>query len=330
MTEPRRQQTRAVPPASGLALAQNCRGVGTSEAAPTYPVGVKVSQMRVAIPTQPKMLAALLLFSLVLGACGDSKVVVADPAGSKESGGLSLDGRMFWSVSVIENGVERPLVEGTRIFVAFNNGDNIGAGAGCNAMGGSYQLDDNQRLTVTEMMGTDMGCDPERHAQDEFVAATLSAQPHLTLSGDHLVIATDKVTIKFLDREIADPDRPITGRRWIVTGFIQGEVAIGMSVDTANEGWIEISEDSRLTGFNGCADFSASVEVSDGSTGGPVEGDGEIQFGELTSEDCEEPNADSVAFDVLFETDNAIFSINGPRLTLLNSQGNGVTFRADE
>ena len=275
--------------------------------------------MRVGFPTQSKTLAALLAFSLVLGACGDDKTVVGGPTASDDSSGLSLDGRQFWSVSVLENGVERPLVEGTRISLRFNNG-NIAASAGCNSMGGPYQIDDNQQLTVTEMATTEIGCDPESHAQDEFVAAVLIVQPQLTLNGDYLTLATDTVRIEFLDTEVADPDRPIFQTHWVVTGFIQGEMAISMNVDPAQEGWIKFSEDSQLTGFDGCVDFSAPVEVSDG----------EIQFGEVTSADCEEPSSYSEAFAALFDTDNAVFSIDGPRLTLLNSDGNGVTFRADE
>ena len=273
--------------------------------------------MRVGIPTPS--LAALLAFSLMLGACGDDKTVVGGPTASDDSSGLSLEERQFWSVSVLENGVERPLVEGTRVSVRFNNG-NIGASAGCNSMGAPYQIDDNQQLTVTDLSTTEIGCDPERHAQDEFVAAVLNAQPQLTLSGDYLILATDTIRIEFLDTEVADPDRPIFQTRWVVTGFIQGEMAISMNVDPDQEGWIEFSEDSQLTGFDGCVDFSAPVEVSDG----------EIQFGEVTSADCEEPSSYSEAFAALFETDNAVFSVDGPRLTLLNSDDNGVTFRTDE
>ena len=91
-----------------------------------------------------------------------------------------------------------------------------------------------------------------------------------------------------------------------------------------------MGEDSRLTGFDGCVELSAPIEVSDGSIGGPVEGDGEIQFGEVTSEDCEEPSAYSDAFNALFDTKNAVYTIDGPRLTLLNSEGNGVTLRTND
>lgn len=285
--------------------------------------------MRIGLPIPSKMLVALLAFSLVLGACGNDETVVGGPAVSGDSAEPALDGRQFWSISVLENGVERPLVDDTRISVQFNNG-NISASAGCNSMGGPYQVDNDGQLTVREMASTEIGCDPERHAQDEFVAAVLTARPQLTLNGHDLTLATDTVRIQLLDTEVADPDRPILQTRWVVTGFIQGEMAIATNVEPGREGWIEFSEDSQLTGFDGCVNFSASAEVSDGSTGGPVEGDGEIQFGEVTSADCQEPSSYRGAFNMLFETDNAAFSIDGPRLTLLNSQENGVTFRADE
>ncbi len=285
--------------------------------------------MRVGIPTPSRTLVALPALLLVFGACGDDTTVVGGPAGSDDSSGVSLDGRQFWSVSVLENGVERPLVEDTRVSVRFNNGK-LSASAGCNSMGGPYQIDDNQRLTVSETATTEIGCDPQRHAQDEFVAAVLTDHPRLTLSGDLLILATDTVRIEFLDTEVADPDRPILATRWAVTGFIQGEVHVSMNVDPAQEGWIEFSEDSQLTGFDGCVDFSSPAEVSDGSTGGPVEGDGEIQFGAITSAVCEEPSRYSEAFAALFETGDAVFSIDGPRLTLLDSDGNGATFHTDE
>lgn len=265
------------------------------------------------------MLAALLGLSLVLGACGNDETVVGGPAVSDDSAEPALDGRQFWSISVLENGVERPLVDDTRISVRFNNG-NISASAGCNSMGGPYQVDNDGQLTVREMASTEIGCDPERHAQDEFVAAVLTARPQLTLNGHDLTLATDTVRIQLLDTEVADPDRPILQTRWVVTGFIQGEMAMAMNVEPGREGWIEFSEDSQLTGFDGCVDFSAPATLSEG----------EIQFGEVTSEDCAEPSLYSEAFNTLFETDKAAFSIDGPRLTLLNAQDNGVTFRADE
>lgn len=288
--------------------------------------------MRARTATLLNIPAVLLALALVIGACGDDETVVGGPAVSGDSGDSgepALDGRQFWSTSVLENGVDRPLAQDTRISVRFDNGD-ISASAGCNSMGGRYRIDNDGRLTVREMASTEIGCDPERHAQDEFVATVLNARPRLTLSGDHLVVATDSVRIELLDAEVADPDRPILQTRWVVNGFIQGEFAIAKNVEPGLQGWIEFSKDSRLTGFNGCVEFIAPIEVSDGTDGGSIEGDGEIRFGEVIAEDCEAPSDYSDAFDALFDTGSTVYTINGPYLDLVNSQGNGVGLVADE
>lgn len=291
--------------------------------------------MRDTIHPRSRTLAALLALLLVLAACGDEndeRTVAGGPdavSNSLPPSALSLDGRQFWSVAVLENGAEKPLLQGTRISLRFAEGG-VAASAGCNTMGGSYRIDDDRRLTVHEMSSTEIGCDPDLHAQDGFLAATLADQPQLTLSGDNLVLATDTVRIELIDTEVADPDRPIRQTRWVVTGFTEGEFYTTMAVDPDARGWIEFSDDSQLSGFDGCVEFSAAVELSEGGTSGGVDADGEVRFGEVASAVCEEPSDYSEAFAALFETGEAVFSIDGPRLDLLNSQGNGVSFRADE
>lgn len=270
-----------------------------------------------------RLLAAMLAIIVISSACGDDPVSSTD--GPAES---SLSGREFWATSVAEAGSEHVLVAGTRIAVEFDDGT-IGASAGCNAMGGSYSLDADV-LIVEEMSMTEMGCDPERHQQDQFVAGLLMARPTITLDDDVLTLTTDEIVVVLLDREVADPDRPIIGTQWSVTGFIQGEVAMSMSVEIA--GFIVFDDQSSMRGHDGCTGFTASVEVSDGSTGGPVEGDGEVQFGSRqpaidATEECGGPTEYTDAFNELFATGDAYFEIDGANLTMLNRDGNGVTFR---
>ncbi|MDG2113721.1 MAG: META domain-containing protein, partial [Actinomycetota bacterium] len=215
-----------------------------------------------------RLLIALFAFALVATACGDDSNTATSEV-------PTLDGRQFWSTSVVEDGTEHALVEGTRISLRFDDG-RVGASAGCNSLGGSYTLRSGV-LVARDMAMTEMGCDPERHQQDEFVVALLTAEPDVELDGDVLTLRSETVTAIFLDREVADPDRPIIGTVWQATGFIHGEVATSMAVDVA--GHIVFDDQSSLRGHDGCVEFTASVEVSDGSIGGPVEGDGELQFG---------------------------------------------------
>ncbi len=269
-----------------------------------------------------KLLLMPITFLLLAGACGDSEVDTSDGGGDP----TSLDGSEFWSTSVTVDGVEKALVDGTRIALSFNDG-HVGASAGCNSMGGTYSID-GSTLKVAEMSTTEMGCDPALHEQDNFVADLLMSSPEVTQDGDELTLTSGSTVANFLDREVADPDVAIVGARWEVTGFIQGEVAMAIAVDI--DGWIEFADDSTMTGFDGCRSFSGSVEVSDGSIGGPLEGDGEVQFGpveyETGSLDCAEQDEYVKAFTALFATGDARIDVDGSNMTALNRNGHGVTF----
>ena len=262
---------------------------------------------------------ALCLVALITTSCGSDD---GNGAGSLPA----LEGREFWSTSVTDGGEPRALVDGTRITLRFN-GDQIGASAGCNSMGGTFDLE-GSTLTVSDLFMTEMGCDAGRHDQDDFVASMLLASPTIKLDGNNLTLTTSDATIKLLDTTVANPDQEIIGTLWTVTGFIDGQSASSFPIDEPAR--IEFLEDSSLGGFDGCAEFAAPVEVSAGSTGGPVEGDGEMQFGVIDrapTADC--PNPEYVeAFHQVFATGDATFTINGTNLTIVNSNGAGVTLSA--
>lgn len=227
--------------------------------------------------SRPTLFFVLLaLFLLIAAACGDDDTAagVGDDAGGGGGDAVELDGRRFWSTSVTDGGADRPLVEGTQIEISFAEGQ-VSATAGCNSMGGEYSLDGNV-VMVGDMFSTEIGCDPDRHDQDDFVAAFLTASPVAALDGDLLTLATDDVTIELAD--LSGQTESLTGTTWEVTGFVDELAATSYSV--AEPAFVEF-EDGTMTGFDGCDAFTAPVEIADGSTGGPVEGDGELQFGAL-------------------------------------------------
>ncbi len=146
-------------------------------------------------------------------------LVVAACVGSSDT--PSLDGRDFLSTSVTENGVERPLVPGTTISLRFVDGQ-LSASAGCNSQGGGYAIEDGA-LRLGSMFMTEMGCDPDRHTQDEWLSAFLGSRPTVELGDDHLVLAGAGTVIRLLDREVARPDLPLVGTRWTVDALLDGE-----------------------------------------------------------------------------------------------------------
>ncbi len=277
----------------------------------------------------------LLVVVLVAAACGtgDTESVAGGPT-TGELTANRLHGRQFWSTSVTVAGEERELVARTRIQVGFSE-DGLGASAGCNSMGGPFRIEAGSTggmvLVAGELAMTAIGCDEERHDQDQLVADLLSATPVVALEGDVLRLTAGEVSVVFLDKRVADPDRPIIGSRWTVTGFVDADMASAIAIELP--GWITIGTDSSMSGFDGCLEFVAPVEVSDGSIGGPVAGDAELQFGPVTRRG--DPAtcagvADYVdAFSSLFSTGEAVATIDGRHLSLVNGEGNGVSFVVD-
>ncbi len=192
---------------------------------------------------------------LALGATGcgndDTASPRTDPSPSDPTTpdpGPNLDGRTFLSVEWRVNGEVEPLVAGTRIRISFVDGE-LSVSPGCNSGGGAYSIDDDGRL-VTEAIGmTDMACDDARMAQDDRVLELLNDLPLVTLDGDSLRIASDVVELDLLDREIADPDRPLVGTRWTLTSLLDGESA--SSVPEGVEAWLEF-DDTDVQGSFGC------------------------------------------------------------------------------
>ena len=127
-----------------------------------------------------------------------------------------MNGKTFLSTDV--QGVV--LVPGTRIRLTFKDG-NLSAQGGCNSMGGAYTIA-GDRLTATQMFMTEMGCDEPRMQQDEWLARLLGGAT-IGLVGDTLTLDDGTVRLTMVDREVASPDKPIEGTRWLLDGIVSGD-----------------------------------------------------------------------------------------------------------
>lgn len=136
-------------------------------------------------------------------------------------------GRAFIATSVNESGAAKAIVEGTEIMVRFGNGGEVNAHAGCNSMGGTGRLDAGA-LKIDSMAMTEMGCPDGRMEQDAWVADFLTSGPVMRLAGDELTLTGPTITMVLLDREVADPDRPLAGTPWTVTTVFTGDAASNM------------------------------------------------------------------------------------------------------
>ncbi|HEX5613787.1 MAG TPA: META domain-containing protein [Acidimicrobiia bacterium] len=205
--------------------------------------------------------APLVMLSLVLvvglAACGDDDVTVGSGS-STTAPPPGLDGRTFIAQSVTEDGAPRALVAGTEIRFTFRDGT-LGASAGCNTLGADYTIDGGV-LRIDSVSTTEMGCDEPRHDQDSWLAAFLESRPAVTVAGDELTLANATTTIALLDREVADPDRPLEGTTWVLDTVIDGDAVSSGPID---EQLTLTIADGALTATLPCNELSAVVEVGD-------------------------------------------------------------------
>jgi len=172
---------------------------------------------------------------------------------------VSLEGRAFLSTVVTEGGAARALVAGTRIRISFNAGGQIGVSAGCNIMGGSYRLEGGILRFEGGSM-TEMGCDPERHAQDDWVFEFLGSGPSVALSGNDLVLTSGAVVIQLIDREIAERDLALVGPTWTVTSIVNGDAVSSVPVGVVAT--LVFGAGERVAVSTGCNEGGSTYAVA--------------------------------------------------------------------
>lgn len=238
----------------------------------------------------------LVAASLLLAACGD------DSTSGSPATAADLDGRSF--VLVDSSGIE--LAEEGTVTLVFEDG-NLGASGGCNQLFGGYEVEDGV-LKVGPMGTTEMACEPAALMdQDVAVSEFLSSGPTITLDGDDLTLATDSATMIFLDDAIANPDRPLEGTTWKVTGTIANEAASSAPMGAEASLTIEGGQAAVNTGCNT-------------GSGAATAADSTITFDAIaiTKKACEPELMDleSIVLSVL--TGETSYLITGDQLTITN------------
>jgi heat shock protein HslJ len=220
----------------------------------------------------------------------------------------SLEGRTYLSTATA--GFD--LVEGTVARLSFSDGQ-LGLQAGCNSMGSPYTVD-GATLVVDAISSTEMGCDAPLMAQDQLLAELLGSSPILRLEGDVLVMETPERSITFLDREVADPDRPLEQTTWTLTGVISGDSVSSVPADAIAT--LSISDATVLVN-TGCNTGSAPVTVTgDALTFGPLA---------LTKMACDAPLMDLESQITAVLSGTATYEIEAATLTVRNGDA-GLTF----
>ena len=252
---------------------------------------------------------ALIVAALVALAAGCGEGTVAGEEGSE-----GVDGKTNVSTSVTGH----ELVPDTQVRLTFRD-EQISANAGCNHLAGTFTID-GRRLRVEDMGGTEMGCPPERHAQDEWLMEFLTSGPVLDTDGAVLTLRSGTTTITLVDRETAEPDLALEGPRWVADTIIEGDTA--SSVPQSVEAWVRFVGEAA-EGSDGCNGFTAGVHIDNEAA--TITFDDRIS----TLKGCAEQVmrvADAVMHVTTGEVD---YEIESNRLTLTADDGAAVSFTAE-
>ncbi|WP_144065202.1 META domain-containing protein [Lentzea albidocapillata] len=247
-------------------------------------------------------------------------VLLVTACGSAGGGGNGVQGKVFTSTSVTEQGQPRTLVAGTKVELRFTADGRLLANAGCNQMQGPVTLDDG-KLTVTDLSTTDMACPAQGlQEQDEWLSKLLNGKPSWRLDGPNLVLTGANAEIVLAP----EPQAPLEGVTWTVEGIITKDVV--SSVPDGVTGTI-----SFKNGFiyvqGGCNSGSTDVTGAE-----KYEVDGQkITFGSsLTTTammcDADKMKVEGAIADTL-ELGEVTFEIDRDTMTLMNAEGSGLKLR---
>lgn len=263
---------------------------------------------------------------VALAGCGDDTIEPATsapvdsvtPASPGASPGAPLDPRTF--IATASTGFT--IVDGSTVTLTFEDG-RLSVNAGCNSMSGMYVVI-NDSLNVEPMAMTEMACEPALMEQDSLLAEFFAGKPAISVTGDTLTLGDETFGMTLLDREVADPDRPLAGTLWTVTTVISDTAAMSGWGDATATLTIELADgatEGTALVESGCNRGSATVTVADDSlTFGPLA---------LTKMMCEEAAMELETAVTATLVDVVTYEITANQLTLMNGTTGLVLTSAD-
>ncbi len=151
----------------------------------------------------------------------------------------------------------RELVPGTRISMWFID-DRYALSAGCNAIDVEPYALRGGRLEADWFSITEKGCGAGLHEQDDWLRAFLETDPAYSLVEPRLTLSHDNVTIVLIDREVAEPDLPLQGQTWRVTGLRDGGLVRAGDWSAAH---LSFSDSGTLSIVTPCSPGAGTFDV---------------------------------------------------------------------
>ena len=136
-------------------------------------------------------------------------------------------------------------------------------------MGSTWSLEGDVLVVPAPAM-TAMACEPAALMdQDTWLAAVLTSRPTVALDGDTLTLTAEGTVVTLVDRETANPDRPLEGTTWNLESIVTGD-AVSSLPASAGTPTLRF-EGGQLALDTGCNTGSGGYTVADTDiTIGPI------------------------------------------------------------
>src|SRR5918994_5779138 len=113
----------------------------------------------------------------MIAVAGAGLLLVLAGCGNESSASGSLKGKTYLSTAVTEDGKPKQLVGNSQVRLTFTDDGRLIADAGCNSMQSPVDTGDGKLAMDDNLAMTAIGCDAPRHAQDDWLAKILPAEP---------------------------------------------------------------------------------------------------------------------------------------------------------
>jgi len=199
--------------------------------------------------------------------------------------------------------------------------DGISFSATCNNFMGNATWTDGT-LRTGALGGTQMGCEPEAMAQDEWLTDLFAGAPEFAVDGTGFTLSHDDVTLVLRPRVEVEPDLPLEGTDWTLDGLGSGGDDGAMSSVPAGVRSTLRIDDGRMTLELPCnGKPQPAVEVSDAEL---------VVDGYATTKMSCGEDADSVESAVTLTLQGTVgYEIEAGRLTLTGADGGVLTYVAE-
>jgi heat shock protein HslJ len=258
-----------------------------------------------------RIVAVLLL--LVLAGCGARTAAQGQPPAQQPN---PLAGKTFLAMAVTEDGKPRQLAPKTELSVEFTDDGRLIARAGCNIMQGQVDTADGTLTFDGGLSTTEMGCDPARHDQDDFVAGVLSAKPKWELTDGRLTIRTGTTVFDMAAEDQAKRD--LKGTTWVLDTLVDGQTASSMAAGAPEV--TLVFDDKKVVAETHCNGYTAEYTIA-GDTVTFTPGMSTLMACAPEIMQGEKAVADALRDEVTYE-------ITADRLTFTHPSGKGIGLHA--